>query len=158
MIKNYLKILEDSLLKKSQVLDEIISFNQEQEKLLRQEKVSIEDLDENMGRKDELIQKLVKLDEGFEHLYEKIRKQLLENKTLYADQITGLQKLIAEVTEKGVSVQAQEARNKKLVEAYFQNEKSQLRQGRQVSKAAYDYYKSMNNMNVVPPQIMDQKK
>ena len=158
MIENYLKILEDSLKKKSKVLDEIISYNQEQETLLKQESVSLDELDANMSLKDELIQKLVKLDEGFENLYEKIREQLLANKALYAEQISRLQKLISEVTEKSVSIQAQETRNKKLIEVYFTNEKSQLRQGRQVSKAAYGYYKSMNNMNVVPPQIMDQKK
>lgn len=158
MIENYLKILEDSLKKKSKVLDEIISYNQEQETLLKQESVSLDELDANMSLKDELIQKLVKLDEGFENLYEKIREQLLANKALYAEQISRLQKLISEVTEKSVSIQAQETRNKKLIEVYFTNEKSQLRQGRQVSKAAYGYYKSMNNMNVVLPQIMDQKK
>lgn len=158
MIENYLKILEDSLQKKSKVLDEIILYNQGQETLLKQENVSLDELDANMSQKNELIQKLVKLDEGFENLYEKIREQLVGNRTRYAEQISRLQNLISEVTEKSVSIQAQEARNKKLIEVYFANEKGQLRQGRQVSKAAYDYYKNMNNMNVVPPQIMDQKK
>lgn len=158
MIENYLKILEDSLLKKLTVLDEIIEYNNGQEALLKNDKVSIEELDANMLQKDELIQKVLKLDEGFEALYDKIREQLLGNKDLYKGQIKNLQNLIASVTDKGVTVQAQEARNKKLVEDYFSKEKSQIRQGRVASKAAYDYYKNMNNTNVVPPQIMDQKK
>ena len=158
MIDNYLNILEESLQKKLAVLDEIALYNSEQEELLKQEKVSMDELDANMGRKDELIQKLTGLDDGFESLYERIREQLLENKTLYARQIRRLQSLISDITEKSVSIQAQEARNKKMLEAYFAKEKSQLRQGRQSSKAAYDYYKSMSNTNVVQPQIMDQKK
>jgi hypothetical protein len=158
MIKNYLKILEDSLVKKSEVLEQIIAYNKEQEELLKKEDVSLEELDANMAKKDEFIQNLLKLDDGFESLYEKIREQLLENKTLYAEQIHRLQELISKVTDKGVAIKAQEARNKQLIENYFAREKKQLRQGRQASKAAYDYYKSMNNVNVVPPQIMDQKK
>lgn len=157
-MENYLKILEDSLLKKLTVLDEIITYNSEQEMLLRQENVSLDELDANMNQKDTLIQKLTKLDEGFAALYERIRLQLLENKDLYKVQIKRLQELISQVTDKSVSVQAQEARNKKLIEAYFSKERNQLKHGRQASKAAYDYYKSMSNTNVVPPQIMDQKK
>ena len=158
MIKNYLQILEDSLVKKSEVLDQIIAYNKEQEELLKKEDISLEELDENMAKKDEFIQSLLQLDEGFESLYEKIREQLLGNKALYAQQIRRLQELISSVTDKGVAIKAQEARNKQLVENYFAREKKQLRQGRQTSKAAYDYYKNMNNVNVVPPQIMDQKK
>lgn len=158
MIENYLKILEESLEKKLVVLNEIAVYNDEQEELLKQDGVSMEVLDRNMDQKGELIQKLTELDDGFEMLYERVREQLLKNRELYKQQIKRLQELIAKITDQSVSVQAQEARNKKLVETYFAKEKGRLRQGRQASKAAYDYYKNMNNTNVVPPQIMDQKK
>lgn len=157
-MENYLDILEESLQKKLQVLKEITVYNQEQEQLLRKESVSLEELDENMSRKDELIQKVTTLDEGFETLYERIKEQLLTNKDDYKEQIRKLQQLISQVTEMGVSIQVQEARNKKLIEDYFKKERSQLRQNRQSSKAAYNYYKSVNNTNVVMPQMMDQKK
>lgn len=155
---NYLGILEESLQKKLKVLEEIIMYNQEQEKLLRKENTSLDELDENMSIKDELIQKVTALDEGFETLYERIKEQLLANKDAYKEQIQRLQQLISQVTEKGVSIQAQEARNKKLIEDYFKKERSEIRQNRQSSKAAYNYYKNVNNTNVVMPQMMDQKK
>lgn len=158
MIGNYLGILEESLDRKAEVLDEIMEYNRAQEQLLRQENVSMDELDANMEQKDALIQKLAGLDEGFESLYERIREQLQEHKDAYRDQIKRLQELIVQVTEKSVSVQAQEARNKKLVEDYFMAEKSQLRQGKKASKVAYGYYKSISNRNIVPPQFMDQKK
>lgn len=158
MIENYLNILEDSLKQKIAVLDEIAGQNTEQETLLKQETLPLEEFDKCVDKKDALIQKLGELDEGFDSLYEKIRDQLLENKEAYKEQIARIQQLISKVTEKSVSIQAQEARNKKTVEDYFAREKQQLREGRQNSKAAYDYYKSMNNTNVVPPQFMDQKK
>lgn len=158
MIENYLDILEESLRKKSVVLDEIIEYNNAQECLLKQEKISLEDLDENMNQKDILVQRVTELDEGFETLFERIREQLQANRDLYREQIGRLQGLIAQVTEKSVSVQAQEARNKKLIEDYFAAERGQLRQGKKASKAAYGYYKSMSNSNALPPQFMDQKK
>ena len=157
-MENYLNILEDSLREKLGVLEEISRYNQEQEILLKKPEVSLEELDDNMARKDELIDKLSGLDQGFETLYERIREQLLAGKDAYKTQIKKLQELISQVTEKGVSIQAQEARNKKLVERYFAGEKAQLKQGRQTSKAAYNYYKNMSNSNVMSSQYMDQKK
>ena len=106
----------------------------------------------------EIIQKLTELDEGFEALYERIREQLLTNKDAYKDQIRRIQGLISEVTEKGVSIKAQETRNKKLVEDYFIRERRELQKGRNASRTAYGYYKNMSGNNVIPPQFMDQKK
>lgn len=158
MIENYLGILENSLCKKLSVLDEIAVYNSAQEQLLKKEKLSLEELDENMKQKDALISKLTELDEGFESLYGRIKEQLQADRDVYREQIRRLQELISRVTEKSVSIQAQEARNKKLLEEYFAGERSQLRQGRKSSKAAYGYYKSMSNSNVIPSQFMDQKK
>ncbi len=158
MMDNYLDILEESLQKKLKVLEEITVYNQEQEQLLKKEKVSLEELDKNMEQKDELIVKLSGIDEGFETLYERIKEQLLANKDAYREQIGKLQQMISQITEKSVSIQAQEARNKKLIEDYFRNERNQIRQNRQSSRAAYNYYKSVNNTNVAMPQMMDQKK
>lgn len=155
---NYLEILESSLHKKSAVLDEIIEYNNAQERLLKEEKVSMDDLDANMEQKDGLIRKLTELDEGFETLYGRIKEQLADNKDTYRVQIKRLQVLISQITEKSVSVQAQEARNKKLIEDYFLKEKNRLRQGKKASKAAYGYYKSMSNSGAVSSQFMDQKK
>ena len=158
MIENYLKILEESLQKKIAVLDEISAYNEEQKELLSEEVISMEAVDANMQKKDALVQKILDLDDGFETLYDRVREQLMGNTALYKLQIKRLQDLISIVTEKSVSIQAQEARNKKLVENYFAKERSSIGRGRQASKAAYDYYRNMNNTNVVPAQIMDQKK
>lgn len=158
MIDNYLGILEESLCKKLIVLEEIVEYNTLQEQILKQEKVSLEELDKNMEQKDVLIQKVIELDEGFESLFSRIKEQLQTDRDAYKEQIKRLQGLIAQVTEKSVSVQAQEARNKKLVDNYFSVERGQLRQGKKASKAAYGYYKSMSNSSAMSPQFMDQKK
>lgn len=157
MMDNYLKILEESLQKKIRVLDEIQAYNEKQRKIFQSDNVNLDEFDAAVEEKGKLINKVSGLDEGFETLYANVAKQLEGNRDKYAKQIKELQELVKQVTEKSVSVQAQEARNKALIEAYFTNERNQLRQGRQASKAAYGYYKNMNNSNVVPPQFLDSK-
>lgn len=158
MIENYLGILEESLQKKLEILDAIGKYNNDQEQLLKKENISLDELDANMDQKDSLIQKLSGLDDGFETLYERIKDQLGGNKDSYREQIKRLQELISLTMEKSISIQVQEARNKKLIEGYFSEEKGQLRQGKKASKAAYGYYKSMSNNSIVSPQFLDQKK
>ncbi|MEZ3427263.1 MAG: flagellar export chaperone FlgN [Lachnospiraceae bacterium] len=154
---NYLKILEESLRKKLRVLDEIQSYNEKQKQIFQSDSVEMDAFDAAVEEKGKLIEQISKLDEGFEALYSNVSKELDGNREKYAKQIQTLKQLVQQVTEKGVSVQAQEARNKALIEAYFARERGQLRQGRQASKAAYDYYKNMNNSNTVPPQFLDSK-
>lgn len=154
---NYLKILEESLRKKLRVLDEIQSYNEKQKQIFQSDSVEMGEFDAAVEEKGKLIEQITKLDEGFEALYSNVSKELDGNREKYAKQIQTLKRLVQQVTEKGVSVQAQEARNKALIEAYFAKERGQLRLGRQASKAAYDYYKNMNNSNTVPPQFLDSK-
>ena len=163
MMENYLQVLEESLNKKVDVLKKIGQMNEEQERLFKEDVFSEKAFDEIIDRKGMLIDDLNKLDEGFENLYEHIRLQLLDGKEKYATQIAALQKLITKVTEMGASVQAQEARNKELADNYFLNRKKELKQGRQNSKAALNYYRNMNRSQVVQPQFisrmfMDKKK
>ena len=154
MMENYLQVLEESLNKKVDVLKKIGQMNEEQERLFKEDVFSEKAFDEIIDRKGMLIDDLNKLDEGFENLYEHIRLQLLDGKEKYATQIAALQKLITKVTEMGASVQAQEARNKELADNYFLNRKKELKQGRQNSKAALNYYRNMNRSQVVQPQFM----
>lgn len=157
MIKNYLAILAESLDQKAMVLDEIVEYNKQQESLLKQESLDMEAFDSYVDKKDESIQRLTKLDEGFQVLYENVKEQLAAGKDAYRDQIAAIQQKITLVTEKSVSIQAQEARNKKMLETYFARERKQLRKDRQASKAAYDYYKNMSNSNAAAPQFLDSK-
>ncbi len=154
---NYLKILEESLRKKLQVLDEIQTYNEKQKQVFQSDSVELSEFDAAVEEKGKLIDQISKLDEGFEVLYSNVAKELEGNKEKYATQIQTLKQLVQQVTEKGVSIQAQEARNKALIESYFAREREQIRQGRQASKAADDYYKSMSNTNTVPPQFLDSK-
>ena len=158
MIGNYLQVLEESLHKKMSVLDRIDEANRRQEQILKSDSVSEEEFDQSIEEKGMLIDELNKLDEGFETLYGNIKEQLSAGKERYKVQIASIQKLITQVTEKSVSIQAQEARNKALAESFFASRKQELQKGRRSSKAALDYYRNMNQSQVVMPQFMDRKK
>lgn len=158
MIVNYLQVLEESLIKKRDVLNRMEILNKEQEILLKKSDLSEEEFDKSIDQKGELIEVLNKLDEGFEKLYEQIRGQLYSGKEKYKDQISVLQRLIKEVMDKSVTIQAQEARNKQLADSYFLNARKDLQQGRRSSKIALDYYRNMSQSQVISPQFMDKKK
>ena len=156
-MENSLRILSDSLDKKMEVLRRIQNYNREQEKAFTEGQADLNAFDRAIEEKDALIEELMKLDDGFETLFERISGELKENKQVYAPQIAILQRKISEITEFSMSIQAQEARNKKLVEEFFSKERSRLGNERKGSKAAYDYYKSMSGGGMNVFRFMDQK-
>lgn len=158
MTGNYLALLEESLRRKLQVLDEIQKYNLRQQEIFQSPNVDMEKFDEYVAEKGELIDRLTSLDNGFEKLYAQIAEELEGNREQYAEQIKELQGLVTEVTDKSVVIQVQEARNKKLIETYFRSERDGIRRGRKSSQAAINYYKSMNKSSVVMPVFMDDKK
>ena len=157
-MENYLQVLEESLYKKLDVLDRIEKLGIRQEQILNTIPVSEDDFDSSIEEKGRLIDELGKLDEGFESLYAHIKEQLVAGKSKYRTQIAIWQEKIAEVTEKSIAIQAQEARNKKLAEIFFANAKQELKKGRRSSKVALNYYRNMNKSQMVSPQFMDKKK
>ena len=154
---NYLSVLEDSLKKKLQILDELTDYTMQQQELLKVEELDYEAFDRLVDQKEPLIQKIMELDQGFETVYDRIKEQLLGNKEQYAAQIRALQSLIGELTDKSVKLQTMEQRNKSAVEQQFRKSREKIRQGRQNKQAALNYYKNMNNSNYVPPQFLDDK-
>ena len=69
-----------------------------------------------------------------------------------------MKQLITGITEKSVTIQSQEARNRKLVEQRFSQERKKVRSMRNTSTVANQYYKNMSRLNVVDAQFMDKKK
>lgn len=156
-MENQLTILSESLDKKLQLLKEIQEYNKKQEQSFLEETADFEDFDAAIDEKGRLIEQLNKLDEGFETVYEKLADELNGNREKYKLQIRELQDKIRQVTELGVSIQAQEQRNKKLVEKYFAKHRNLINQERKNSKAVYDYYKKASANTYTSPQFMDSK-
>lgn len=156
-MENQLNVLSESLDKKLEVLHEIQEYNIRQEKIFTAEKVDMSAFDEAVTEKERLINMLERLDEGFDTMYHKLAEQLKDNKERYADQIRALQDKIKAVLDLSVSIQAQEVRNKQLIEQYFAKERKGLQQNRKSSAVAYNYYRNASNTMNVQSQFLDSK-
>lgn len=152
------QILVESLEKKSRILDEIIKENEAQELLFKQEELDMEALDASADRMGELAEKLELLDEGFEAVYDRIREELIDNKSAYRAEIKRMQELIAVITEKVVGINAARMRNKLQAEVQFKKSRKQIGKASSKMKASQNYYNSMNRLNYVDPQFYDNKK
>lgn len=152
------QILVESLEKKSRILDEIIKENEAQEVLLKQEELDMEALDASADRMGALAEKLELLDDGFEAVYDRIRQELIENKSAYRREIGRMQELIAEITEKVVGINAARMRNKMQAEKQFKKSRQQIGSASSKMKASQNYYNNMNRLNYVEPQFYDNKK
>lgn len=159
MTEDYLQMLIDATEKKNRTLDKVLNLSVRQDKLLENPEMNIEEFRKIADEKGSLVDELNKLDEGFEDVYfDRVREQLRENKTKYAVQIQRLKQLISDVTDKTVQLQARELRSKKKAETYFNDQYKKIGDNRKSSKAAYDYYRSMRQTNVITPQFLDNKK
>lgn len=157
MISKYMDMLVECLEKKNQILDNLTILNKKQTELIQDENFSLTEFDKCVEEKGILIDNILKLDSGFEGLYNKIGKTVAANPSEYKEQLGKMQKLITEATEKSVSLQAEEERNKALIERRFNREKKQIKSSRSQSRVAMDYYNSMNKLNHVDSQFWDKK-
>ena len=157
-METQLDILSESLDKKIKVLNEIQKYNLLQENVFKEERVSLDDFDKAVSEKEKLIDNLMLLDEGFETMYARLSEELKASKDKYADKIKILQEKSKVVSELSVAIQAQESRNKVLVEKFFKRSREEIGNSRRSSKAAFDYYKSMSGANYPQNNILDSKK
>ena len=146
-MESQLSILRESLTAKRQILLEIQEYNRRQEAVFTAEEVDISLFDEAIEEKGRLIDKLTQLDDGFDSMYQKLARELENNRERYAEQIHEIQQQIKEITDLGVSIQVQEARNKSLVEKFFSRERKSMRTNLKNSAKAYRFYKSMSSLN-----------
>ncbi len=76
----------------------------------------------------------------------------------HKEEIQLMQQLITEITEKSVTIQSDEIRNRRLVESRFAQERKKVRSKKNTSTVAKQYYKNMAKLNYVDAQFMDRKK
>lgn len=158
MENDYISIMVQSLQKKLGVLNEIIGKNVEQRQILEQEDLDTDAFEQNIKLKSDLVDQIEFLDDGFEELYGRVKSVIETEKQEHKEEIRLMKQLITEITEKSVSIQSQEARNRKLVEQRFSQERKKVRSMRNTSTVANQYYKNMSKLNVVDAQFMDKKK
>lgn len=158
MISASLDMLEESLIKKLEVMDKIQEENARQKEILSDpEEVDFEAFDKTLDVKGDYIDELNSLDEGFQSLFDRVKSDIGNNKEAYAEQIKRMQKLIHDVMDASASIEAQERRNKALAEKYFSTERERMANSKRSSAVAFNYYQTMSKSKDIPPQFLDKK-
>ena len=152
------QILLQSLIKKNELLDCMIQQNVVQEEILKQEEFDMDAFDTAIDKQSAYVEQLERLDQGFESVYDRFREELMENKERYRDEITGMKEQIQQITDKIVTLNAGNMRNKMLAENQFKKKRQEIGSGASKNKVAKNYYNNMNKLNYVSPQFYDNKK
>lgn len=147
MNENYVDIMLQSLKKKVTVLNQIIELNRQQKILLDDPNLPPESLEQNLSDKDQMIRKLNELDKGFEELYNRVKDELQAQRAQYVSQISQMQDLIKEITEKSAMIQTQELRNKEKAMQKFSGIREQVKGVRNSQKVVKQYYQNMMKQN-----------
>ena len=152
------QVLLQSLEKKNRLLDQMILQNGIQEEILKQEEFDMDAFDAAIDQQSAYVEQLDKLDQGFESVYDRVREDLIENKERYRNEISRMKEQIQQITDKIVTLNAGNMRNKMLAENQFKKKRQEIGTGASQNRVARNYYNSMNNLNYVSPQFYDNKK
>ena len=158
MLNEYLHALITSMDAKAECLRKLQDKTDAQTGILNAADMDWDAFDALVDEKDALIDELDRLDDGFQAVFERIKDELLAKKAEHKEAIAKLQGQIRTVTEQSTSLMAAEHRNHELASAKFAAAKRNIRQSRNTSKAAANYYANMNQINYIDPQLMDKKK
>lgn len=153
----YISLMIDNLNKKISLLERIVKVNTRQKEMASGDKFDMDEFDVTVSEKGELIDEINKLDGAFETVYERVRKELLDNTGQYNNEIASMKELIKKITELSTSIEADEKRIKVSVESQFSKVKQAVKETRKNSKAVTNYYKNMSKIDT-EPQFMDKKK
>lgn len=156
--ENYIQIMIDSLTQKELLLKQIEDYNEEQKVIITAAEFDADAFKGNVDKKSELVEKILKIDDGFNALFLRVKDEIQAHKAELSSEIASLQQLVKRVTDLGVCIEAQELRNKELVEKCFSAMRRHLSNARSTTSKANEYYRKLNNINDYDSHFLDQKK
>lgn len=154
----YLEMLAASLEKKEQVLEAMLELTGQQEQILAEEELDMEAFDKLLQKKQSYVERLEKLDQGFDQIYQRVREKIQKHPGKYRDRIQEMQGRIGKLTELGVSLEVQERRNKERFEFLVSASRSKIRNYKVSNQAAAQYYRNMANRFQGDSYFVDKKK
>lgn len=143
----YISALQKALQDKWEVIQRLYDLTKGQAGLLRQEKMDTDVFEGLMVQKDELIQKMQRLDNSFDSLFGKVGGILKANSVKYRTQIEQMQGYIRQITDYSVKLQAMELRNKEAFAVYLARERKDIRSFNANSRMAGAYHQNMANQH-----------
>lgn len=156
--REYLEVLIQSLRKKLLLLNKISVLNQDQRELLADANLDPDTFEANVRDKEELVQQIVALDDGFDEVYAHLKDLLEKDHRMYVDQIEQMQELIRQIMAKDAAVRVEEHRNFELAKQKFASIKKQVREVKASQKMVNSYYQNMMKQSRMSPQFMDNRK
>lgn len=150
-------IMVEALSKKIQILEQLMSYTEEQEALLENEEWSMEEFQQLLDKKGELIDTLNTMDQGFEQVYERIQEELNGKKEVYATEILLMQQHIKVITDLSVKLQELEYKNKEKIETQFSKKRNEIKNFRQSKDSVNKYYRVMSKTQIVDSAFLDKK-
>jgi hypothetical protein len=154
----YIQLLVDTLRKKTEVLNLLMNFTQQQENIISSDTFQENQFLQIISLKEEQIQILSKLDIGFEQLYESVKDELTISKERYGSEIEVLKDLITKITDLSVKLQVLEKRNKSKLDVLFARKRKEIKNSRISNQTATNYYKTMANQHEAQSFFYDKKK
>ena len=133
----YVNMMIDTLERKKVILEQILHQTKEQEILLKDEEMDMDAFQTIIDR----------MDEGFDTLFHHVEKEINENRMAYKSQIQKMQKLINEVSELGIQIQALEHQNSGHFKVYLANQKQAVKKFHTNNRTAANYYQNMANVH-----------
>ena len=154
----YVNIMKESLVRKKNYLQEILELTNKQGELAAAQELDEEAFGALVDRKEVLITNINEIDKGFTAVYDRVRKEILEDKDLYKDDLRNIQDSIRSCVDLGMAIETAEHRNKSALESAFARSYRGVKQLKQSKQVVNKYYKSMSNGMVNDSILYDRKK
>ena len=150
-------IMVESLSKKIDILEKLLEYTKEQERLLEEEEFSMEEFSGLLDKKGELIDVLNTMDQGFEQVYERMEEEIKGAKEEHAHEILLMQQRIKKITDLSIKLQELEYKNKEKIEVQFSKKRNEIKTFRQSKDNVNKYYRVMSKTQVVDSAFLDKK-
>lgn len=156
--ENYLDILRDTLARKKEYLEKLLSLTQEQSAIAKGQPFDEDAFERTIDAKDILIDNVNEADKGFSAVYNRIRSELSSNTLAYRDRLAEIQNLIRACVDTGLAIEKLEELNRASLEQALASGFKGMNQAKQSRSVASKYYKSMSSGYVNDSFLYDRKK
>lgn len=158
-VNTQLDILINSLNKKISYLEDILKRTKEQSSLLDKDELDLRVFNNIMNNKQNRIDKIFEIDNGFQEMFNKVKGYLNTNGELYKEQIKLMKEYILKIGELGVEIKVLESKNKTKFQLITNGKKSKVKEYRNNKNVVSNYHSNINNQNnATQSHFFDSKK
>lgn len=154
----YVDVMITALRKKVEILERLEQAVFTETNVLKKSQVTIEEIEATEDDKAKALEELEKADEGFEQVYNRVKDELQSDRFKYEEEIKTMQGLIRTITDCTTKIQAQEIRNKQLMEYFLQAKKNEVRAFKRKYNATAQYTSHLPNRETGRSYFLDNKK